>query len=228
MAVKDGSCSIIQFHPIQLCSYRVTHDLLCKLNTFVCRVLSPRPTTSSGYKLLIFVLNLRPNICKCFCLSTRSIPVGFVIIMIILMIIMIIMIIIVLIVMTEDFLWSSWATLYDLGFPQCRRNCFLQILGPILYMESHCVGKCDAPNWRPEASHFPTQPPLIRWNIFVKTIRNHHKCLVSSFRVIWIPMLWVLRPLYFVYSANAMQNLTSRRQILTSKVDPRVKRWTHQ
>ena len=53
--------------------------------------------------------------------------------------------------------------------------------------------------------------------------------LVSSFRFIWIPMLWVYGHYKYFHSYSAgidfsRQNLTSRRQILTTKVDPRTVR----
>ena len=46
--------------------------------------------------------------------------------------------------------------------------------------------------------------------------------LLSSFRFIWIPMLWIYSRYKYVYSHSA--GIDFRRQILTSKVDPRTVR----
>ena len=66
-----------------------------------------------------------------------------------------------------------------------------------------------------------------QWGFFqIKIIIN---VLVSSFWFIWIPMLWVYENYKYFYSYSAgidfsRQNLTSKRQILTTKVDPRTVR----
>ena len=56
------------------------------------------------------------------------------------------------------------------------------------------------------------------------SIWNHHKCLVSSFRFIWIPMLWVYSHSKYLYTYTAGIDFRIWHQIRLSKVYPHTVR----